>query len=137
IVDPQVSRAKFDREVAGYRALQDTYIRRGWWLTIAEFPTAFVVFGSNKGVLRSVVFGVMIDFSNYDLWAPSVRIVDPFTMAPYKTKELPYAFLRKVAVATPSPTPTPTPTPAPVQLLSPTAPVQALMQSWVPDEIPF
>lgn len=133
IVDPEVSRMKFDREVAEYRALQNTYIRRGWWLTIAEFPTVFVVFGSNKGLIRSVIFGALIDFTNYDLWPPSVKLVDPFTMVPYKARELPYAFLRKV----PAPAPTPTPTAATTPLATTAESLQTLMQAWGSDEIPF
>lgn len=46
LVDPAVSRAKFDRELAQYRALEDDYLRRGWWLLKAEFPEVFAVFAS-------------------------------------------------------------------------------------------
>lgn len=37
----------------------------------------------------SVLFGVLIDFTNYDLWAPSVRFVDPFTRRKYLSREIP------------------------------------------------
>ena len=154
LVDPRVSRQKFDREVAQYRQLQDDYIRRGWWMVKADFPTIFVVFGSNKGLFRTVVFGVTIDFTNYDLWPPSVQLVDPFTMVPYKTKELPSPLLRRVAgpqpptpvVAAPtSPTSPPTSPTGPTTQAAGATPtavpavvsVQAIAQSWGAEEIPF
>jgi hypothetical protein len=156
LVDPRVSQAKFEREVAQYRRLQDDYIRRGWWMVKAEFPTVFVVFGSSKGLVKSVVFGTIVDFTNYDLWPPSVRLVDPFTMVPYKAKDLPSPLYRRIAAAQPA-TPTPAvagaPTiPTPPSPTGPTAPgavvppapqqpatvtVQPLAQAWGPEEIPF
>lgn len=38
VVDPEVSRAKFDREVAAYRQLEATYQKRGWLLLRGEIP---------------------------------------------------------------------------------------------------
>jgi hypothetical protein len=97
LVDPAVSRAKFERELAEYRKLEDDQIRRGWWMLRAEYPEVFVVFANP--VLRppAVIFGALLDFTNYDLWAPSVKLVDPFTREPYKAKELP-TFLRRRTV---------------------------------------
>ena len=36
-----------------------------------------------------VVFGILLDFTDYDFRPPSVRLVDPFTRLPYKFEELP------------------------------------------------
>lgn len=88
LVDPAVSRAKFDREVAQYRALEDDYIRRGWWLVKVAFPEVFVVFGTPRLAPPSVPFGVLLDFTNYDFLPPSVQLVNPFTRVPYRAKEL-------------------------------------------------
>lgn len=89
LVDPTVSRVKFEREVAEYRRLQDQYIRRGWWLITAEYPEVFVVFGNPQLAPPGVMFGAVLDFTNYDLWPPSVRLVDPFTREPYLAAHLP------------------------------------------------
>src|SRR5206468_200187 len=45
-VDPEVSRRKFDQEIAEYRRLEPTHLRRGWWLLSAEFPTVLVAFAA-------------------------------------------------------------------------------------------
>jgi hypothetical protein len=103
LVEPAISRAKFDREIATYRDLENDYIRRGWWLVKAEFPEVFVVFGNSRLRPSSVMFGVIINFTNYDLWPPSVRIVDPFTQIPYTKLEIPVKLFRKVAVVDPQP----------------------------------
>lgn len=87
-VDPAVSRAKFDREVGAFRALGDEHRRRGWWLLDATFPTVLVAFTAPHLRPAAVVFGARLDFSNYDLWPPSVRIVNPFSGEPYKYREI-------------------------------------------------
>lgn len=50
---------------------------------------------------RPVMFGAMLNFENYDLWAPSVRIVDPFTGKPLLSREIPphLAFARRASSA--------------------------------------
>lgn len=89
LVDPAVSRAKFERELALYRELEDEHIRRGFWLVRASFPEVFVVFGVPHLTPPAVAFAATLDFTNYDLWPPAVRLVDPFTRVPYKASELP------------------------------------------------
>jgi hypothetical protein len=96
LVDPAVSRAKFDREIAEYHKLGDQYIERGWWMVKAEFPDVFVVFGTPNVKPPSVVFGALLNFQNYDLWPPSVRLVNPFTQKPYSWAELPTRLPRVV-----------------------------------------
>jgi hypothetical protein len=89
LVDPAVSKAKLVRELRQYRRLEAEYIRRGWWLIQAEFPEIFVVFGLPQLKPPGVAFGVLLDFTNYDFWAPSARLVNPFDRQPYKPSELP------------------------------------------------
>ncbi len=98
LVDPAVSRAKFDREVSRYRELEDEHIRRGWFLIKAEYPKVFVVFGAPQLQPPALVFGALLDFKDYDLWPPSVKLVDPFTREPYKNKDLPRRLLRQAAM---------------------------------------
>jgi Predicted metal binding domain len=79
VVDPEISRAKFDREVAAYRELEATYRKRGWLLLDAEFPEVSVAFAATKLRPAPIVAAVVVDFTDYDLQPPSVRFVDPFT----------------------------------------------------------
>src|SRR5207249_10301979 len=88
-VDPQVSRAKFDRELTEYRQLEADYRRRGWLLVRAEFPSVHVVLATPQLTPPAIVTGVAFDYTNYDMRPPSVRLVDPFTAETYKAKELP------------------------------------------------
>jgi hypothetical protein len=94
-VDPYVSRSKFEAEVALYRGMEREHQLRGWWMLDAEFPTVFVVFATPQLRPPAVICGVIIDFTNYDVVAPSVRLVDPFTRQPYRGKELPTVLLRQ------------------------------------------
>jgi hypothetical protein len=96
LVDPRVSKRKFDRELAQFRMLQRDYHRRGWWLIEAEFPNIFIVFASSKLKPPAAAFGAILNFENYDLWSPSLQLVDPFTRVPYKFSELPSPLLRRV-----------------------------------------
>jgi hypothetical protein len=79
VVDPGVSQAKFDREVAAYRELELTYRKRGWLLLDAKFPEVLVAFAATKLRPAPIVAAVVVDFTDYDLQPPSVRFVDPFT----------------------------------------------------------
>ena len=90
LVDPQVSAAKFEAEVSAFQALRQEHSRRGIWLLRADYPTAVVLFASPRILpLRVLAFAAVVDFRNYDLWAPSVRIVDPLTEVPYRGADLP------------------------------------------------
>lgn len=132
LVDPAVSRAKFEREVAEYRKLQDQYVRRGWWLVTADYPEVFVVFGNPQLRPPGVMFGAVLDFTNYDLWAPSVRLVDPFTREPYKAGQLPQpARLARAVPVAPPPGSEDSPQDEPL------FGVQLMMQAYTPDDVPF
>ncbi|WP_420128124.1 putative metal-binding protein [Longimicrobium sp.] len=96
LADPAVSRAKFDREISEYRALEAEYRGRGWLLVEAEFPTAVFVLAAAHIKPAPVVFGVRFDFSDYDLLPLDVTLVDPFTREPYRAKELPTVLPRLV-----------------------------------------
>lgn len=94
LVDPLVTRTKFDRELAAYQLHEQDYLARGWWIAQARYPQIVVVFGVRQLKPPSVRFGALLDFRNYDLWPPSVRLVDPFTLIPYKASELPTRLTR-------------------------------------------
>jgi hypothetical protein len=128
--DVSVSRGKFDREIAEYRELDDEYRRRGWLLVDAEFPRAVVLLCAPKLTPAVIVMGVAFDYTNYDAAPPSVRIVNPFTREPYKSKELPTPLNRSLPGQE-------IPIPGPVEQRVRLNTVQAYMQSYGPEEVPF
>ena len=125
LVDPAVSEAKFNREVADFRKLENEYREKGWWMLRAKFPEVSVVFVSPKLTPPSVLFGVELNFENYDLWPPSVRLVNPFTRIPYTYDKLAFKLLRLVPVQAP-------PGQAGQMMAQ-----QPLMVAHRPDQIPF
>lgn len=124
LVDPAVSETKFNRELENFRKLEDIYRQKGWWMLRAQFPEISVVFASPKLKPPSVLFGVELNFENYDLWPPSVRLVDPFTRIPYLFDQLAFKLPRLVPAQVPPGQPTP--------LLQ-----QDLMVAHRGDQIPF
>jgi hypothetical protein len=94
--DPVVSRAKFDREVEEFQQLAEDYGRRGWFLSDVAFPQALVVMAAPQLRPSTLITGVLFDYSDYDFRPPSVRLVDPFTRAPYTWEQLPTKLLRQV-----------------------------------------
>ena len=148
-VDPAVSRRKFDREIAEFRSQAAEYGRRGWFLVDAEFPRALVVLATAKTQPISILCGVRFDYSNYDAAPPSVRLVHPLTLEPYKWSQVPTRLPRMLsppnagqAVAQPLP-------PGVAQALPPelaqalvqgdaqVVQTQQLMQAYGDDDIPF
>jgi hypothetical protein len=132
-VDPDVSRTKFERELAEYRGLEAEYRQRGWMLLKAEYPEVLVALAAPQLVPPAVVTGVRFDYSNYDLRPPSVRLVNPFTNETYKTKDLPTILKRAVEGDVPQ-------IPGlvlPVGALARITRQQPLMQSYGPEDIPF
>lgn len=95
VADPAISRAKFERELAEYRRLEHEYLRRGWFLVRAEFPEIMVVFTAPQLQPSVVLFAIILDYSNYDLWPPSVRFVDPFTRQPFPADKMPIQMLQR------------------------------------------
>lgn len=130
-VDEAVSRRKFDREVAQYRQLEDTYRQRGWFLIEATFPTVLVLFVALKVTPRSLVCAVRLDFTNYDLVPPSVTFVDPATGIALPMKSLGFHMLRLNGVEDASPETIATL--AQQQRLT----FQPLLQAHDTDDIPF
>lgn len=88
-VAPEVSRLKFERELAEYRELEDDYRRRGWLLLEASYPRVLVAMVATQLKVPVVVTGVCFDYTNYDAEPPSVRLVNPFTGEAYRPSELP------------------------------------------------
>lgn len=94
--EPEVSRTKFQAELAEYEELRSEYEARGWLLVEARFPEVFVVMASPKLQPPAIICGVLLDYTNYDAAPPSVRLVNPFTREPYVARELPTALNRSM-----------------------------------------
>jgi len=129
--DPNVSRTKFDREIADYRKLENQYRARGWLMTHAMFPRVSLVLAAPKLKPPAIVIGVEFDYTNYDAAPPSVKMVNPFTGEPYKMKDLPTPLNR----AMPQQTSQIPGLPAGARVMLNV--VQAYMQAYGPEEIPF
>lgn len=132
-VDPYVSRAKFDREIAEYRDLEGDYRRRGWLLVRADFPSALVVLAAPQLNPPAIVTGVAFDYANYDMQPPSVRLVDAFTAQPYMAKDLPTHLKRSVETGGPPIPGLQLPLGAQARFIA----QQPLMQWYGPDDTPF
>lgn len=132
-VDPQVSRTKFDREIAEYRQVERDYLRRGWLLVRADFPSVLVVLAAPQLRPPAIVTGVAFDYTNYDMEPPSVRLVDPFTEEPYKAKDLPTHLKRSVETDGPPIPGLQLPLGAQARFMA----QQPLMQWYGPDDTPF
>jgi len=87
LVDPDVSRLKFEREVSRYAENAREYRQRGWVPLKVEFPDVEVAFVTPHVWPHALVFAVRVNFSNYDLWAPSVRFIDAFDAHPLTLAE--------------------------------------------------
>lgn len=93
-VEPTVCRAKFQRELDEFKAQRTAHHQRGVWLLDDTFPEVFLVLMSAKQQPFSAVFGVVINFENYDVEPPSVRFVHPVTREPLRAMDLPHPMLR-------------------------------------------
>ena len=129
-VDPPVSRAKFDREIAEYLSFEADYRARGWFLLEAAWPEAVVLLASKKTSPPTIVTAVRFDYTNYDAEPPSVRFIDPFSGRLYPNKELPIRLNRATAGQE-------VPLPVPGGPMMQVRMAQDLMQAHSPDEPPF
>lgn len=80
LVPPEVSRKKLERELIQWDAVRDSYRRRGYWIIDRRNLTVDVAFVAPLPLLRPIpalVAIARVDFSNYDIWPPSIRFVDP------------------------------------------------------------
>ncbi|MCR5876885.1 hypothetical protein LRS10_23640 [Phenylobacterium sp. J426] len=94
VVDPAVSRAKFERELEQFRRLEAMHRQRGWWLMSAEFPIVQIAFFVPNVRPATVAVCARFDFTNYDLWPPSVTFVDFHTGKPLTHEEVGLQFHR-------------------------------------------
>lgn len=132
--DPNVSLTKFQREVDEFAALADGYRKRGWFLLEAQYPIIQVLATAPQLKPPGVVTGVRLDYTDYDLQPPSVRLVDPFTREPYLSRDLPTNLLRRVELDAPVPFAIQLP---PGAQFAKMIQQQPLVQAYGPDDVPF
>jgi hypothetical protein len=82
-VDPAISRQKFDSEVGEWKKRAADHGRRGIVLVDASFPKAFAIFALPTIRPAHLLFGVELDFTNYDIWPPSLKFADPLSREPW------------------------------------------------------
>ena len=89
-----------------YRRHEAAHRARGWLLLEAEFPMVFLALAAPQLNPTPLVFGLLLDFTNYDVEPPSLLLVDPLTKRPLATHELLTVMLRRQtarAAAAPAP----------------------------------
>jgi hypothetical protein len=88
IVDPEISRRKLERELATWEQQANAFRQRGYLIMAREDLRIDVGFlarlpmSTGPEPLAGMVVCARIDFTNYDLWPPSVTFVDAFTGEP-------------------------------------------------------
>lgn len=82
LVDPKVSRIKFDKEVNKLMMLSSELRRKGWIIESTEFPIVRVTYLTTKVKPTVAPFTVEIDFTNYNILPLSVRFLNPITFEP-------------------------------------------------------
>ncbi len=84
LVDPAISKAKLARELEQWHANVEVYNERGCILLDSGDLYAEVAFTTRLPIgaqqdLTAIPLAVRFDFENYDLWPPSVKLIDPVT----------------------------------------------------------
>jgi hypothetical protein len=82
LVDPRVTNAKVDRELELWSDNADAYRRRGWILLGRNNLQIDIAFIAKLPMVRTIPIVsacIRLDFTNYDLWAPSLEFIDPTT----------------------------------------------------------
>lgn len=85
LVDPEISRRKLGRELAAWEKQAASYRQRGYVIVGSGDLTVDVAFlarlpiGDKPEGLPAVTACARLDFTNYDMWPPSVIFVDALT----------------------------------------------------------
>jgi hypothetical protein len=88
LVPKEVSRRKFQRELENWKQNEAIYRQRGWLLVRQQDLTVDIAFASvvrtssSPSPLPVISVCIRLDFSNYDLWPPSVVFIDLFSGQP-------------------------------------------------------
>ena len=97
IVDPLVSRTKFDEAIEGFSRVERGQRARGISLLKAEFPDAYLQFAAPQLTPSPILLAVAFNFENFDLQPISVRFVHPFTLQPLALmQQIPTQLIRAI-----------------------------------------
>lgn len=88
VAQPEVSQLKFAKELDEFRLIEDDWRRKGVICLTAEFPKVQLAFTAPQLKPPPIVFGVSLDFTNYDIEPPSIKFIDPLSGRPITTKEM-------------------------------------------------
>lgn len=80
LVDPNVSKIKFEREVKSLLDRRDQLRKRGWLIEAISFPKIRVTFLAINLSPPIAPLTVEIDFTNYNLYPPSVELLNPINL---------------------------------------------------------
>lgn len=86
--DPAVTRKKFDREIALFRAQEAHYREQGIWMLSCDYPQVLMAFATARSPVMYVPFGALIDFEDYDAKPLKVTLVHPCTRRPLAIHEV-------------------------------------------------
>jgi hypothetical protein len=87
LVDPEISTAKLDRQLADWEANAEIYAERGWLLLGRDQLQVDVAFAAHLPIgdlpdTPALPLAVRFRFQNYDLAPPSLELIDPITRRP-------------------------------------------------------
>lgn len=86
LVPEEVTRAKFDRQLALWDENSSLYARRGWMMLSRGELTVDIGFLTNVRFVGQDVpvmtVCIRLDYHNFDLWPPSLTFIDPLTRDP-------------------------------------------------------
>lgn len=85
LVDPLVSRRKYEREVTDLLSPVLDVRKQGWIVEPVGFPIVRVTFLTAHLPFPVAEFTVEMDFTNYDFLPLSVKFLHPTTLRPLKT----------------------------------------------------
>lgn len=94
IVDPQVTKQKFDAELKTFEIVEERYLRKGIICHRISYPDIYFLFAIPRFTPYPIAFAIKVNFANYDFEAPSVVFVNPFTNELLKREQIPIAFIQ-------------------------------------------
>jgi hypothetical protein len=86
--DIEVTKRKFKKELENFLRLENDWRLKGVFLIKDSFPLLEFLFTAPKLTPPSVVYCIRIDFCNYDIEAPSIRFIHPYTGAELTRQEI-------------------------------------------------
>lgn len=87
-VDPSVTKVKFDNEFLIFKENELSHRRKGIFLLECNFPDLTFLITAPQLKPAPLLYGVKINFANYNAEAPSVKFINPHTGENLLTNQL-------------------------------------------------